>query len=119
MPETTTSSAATTRKFDLLQAADRLLAKLPGNARQSESIAREGSVSVVMMAMEAGDALKEHSAPGAVVVQLLRGHAILTAGGKSFDLRPAEMIVMRPGVRHDVRAEEQSVLLLTVTGSEE
>lgn len=112
-------ATARAQRLDLVTAADRLVAKLPGNARQAETIAREAGVSVVMMAMEGGDAIKEHSADGVVLVQLLRGHAVLTADNQPYDLRPGEVVMMQPGVRHDVRAEEQTVVVLTITGGNE
>lgn len=105
--------------IDLEAAADELLGRLPGNRRQSESLAREQGVSVIMMAMEEGDALKEHSAAGVVTVQLLRGQVAIGANGEVVDLAPRQMVLFQPGVRHSVEARERSVVLLTVTGGEE
>lgn len=102
--------------LDLEVSADELLAKLPGNRRQTQNLAREGGVSVVMMAMEAGDAIQEHSTKGAVSVHLIRGHAVLAAGNDSFELRPGQLVLIQPEVRHDLRAEEQSVVVLTISG---
>lgn len=107
---------AAAHALDLEEAADRLLAKLPGHRRQTENLAKEAGVSVVLMAMEAGDAIAEHSAKGAVTVHLLRGHAVLTAGDQSFELRPGKLVLLQPEVRHDIRAEVQSVVMLTVSG---
>ena len=104
--------------IDLEAAADELLARLPGNRRQSESLAREAGVSVVMMAMEAGDAIHEHSAQGVVAVQALRGRIMLTSDGDTVGVAPRQMVLFQPGVRHSVQAEERSVFLLTVTGGQ-
>ena len=103
--------------LDLEQTADRLVAKLPGSRRQTETLARQGTSSVVLMALEAGDAIQEHSAGGPVSVHLLRGHAVLTAGSETFDLRPGLLVFMEPNLRHALRAEEQSVVLLTLSGT--
>jgi quercetin dioxygenase-like cupin family protein len=122
MPRTTHVPAgeypksARVHRLDLDARAARLIAKLPGRGRQSETLAREGGVSVVLMVMEAGDALKEHSAPGVVTVHLLSGHVALTAGGEAMEMRPGELALLQGGVGHDLRAEEPSVVLLTVTG---
>jgi quercetin dioxygenase-like cupin family protein len=104
--------------LDLETSADRLLAELPGHRRQSVTLAREAGVSLVMMAMEAGDAINEHSAPGVVTVHVLRGQAAVTAGDEEAELRSGELVMLQPGVRHDVRAAEQAVVLLTITGGE-
>lgn len=102
--------------IDLETAADRLVAKLPGTRRQTENLAREAGSSVLMMAMEAGDQVQEHSAPGVVSIHVVRGHATVTAEGEAFSLRPGQLALLQPGVRHDVRAESQSVLVLVVSG---
>ena len=104
--------------IDLEAAADELLGRLSGNRRQSESLAREQGVSVIMMAMEEGDAIKEHSADGVVTVQALRGSMSVTSLGETVDLLPSQMVLFQPGVRHSVQAVGRCVLLLTVTGGE-
>ena len=124
MPEVTKTPTgeypkpAKTHHLDLEAAAAELRAKLPGTRRQTKSLARESGVSVIMMAMEAGDVHEKHSAPGVVTVQLLDGHAVLVSEGTTFDLRTGEMLVFQPRVVHDIRAEEQSVVVLTVTGGD-
>lgn len=125
MPDTTRQPtgeyprSTTARRIDLEEAADTLVATLAGKSRQSQSLGREAGVSLVMMALESGDLLAEHSAKGTVTVHVLRGHATLTAAGESFDLRPGQLVMMQPRVRHDVHAEEQSVVLLTIAGGDE
>ncbi|MBI2765556.1 MAG: AraC family ligand binding domain-containing protein [Chloroflexi bacterium] len=107
---------ASVHYLDLEAEADRLTATLAGHRRRSVNLARESGVSLIMMALEAGDAIAEHSAEGVVVVQLLRGHAVIQSGGESYDLRDAQAVLFQPGVRHTIHAEEQSVVLLTVNG---
>ena len=110
--------SAEVHHLDLTAAADHLRAKLPGSRRQTESLAREAGVSIVMMAMEAGDAIRDHSAEGASTVQLLDGHITVTYSDQETELREGEMLFFQPGVRHHLRAEEQSIVLLTITGAE-
>lgn len=109
-------AAAAVHHLDLQSEADRLLGELPGYHRRTNTLVREASVSIVMMALEAGDSLQEHSAPGVVIVQALRGRVTLTADGKRIELAPGHITVFQPGVRHDLKAEEKSVVLLTVCG---
>lgn len=109
---------AAVRLLDLDESADRLLGALAGHRRQTETLAREAGVSILLMAMEAGDMLREHSAQGVVSIQLLIGHASLNAAGETFDILPGQLVMLQPGVRHDVSAIEQSSLLLTITGGE-
>ena len=53
-------------------------------------------------------------AEGVVTVQLLSGRITMSAEGKSYELSAGQMLVMAPGVQHDVQAEEASRMLLTV-----
>ncbi|MCC7087777.1 MAG: AraC family ligand binding domain-containing protein [Chloroflexi bacterium] len=125
MPDTTHVPAgeypisAPVHHIDLESEANKLLGSLPGHRRQTRNLAREAGVSVLMMAMETGDTLRDHAANGVVTVQLLSGRAVLTANNQHLDLREGRLAVLQPGVRHDVAAEEQSVLLLTITGGNE
>lgn len=111
-------TSAKVHHLDLQAAAGELVAKLPGHGRQTKNLARESWMSIVMMAMESGDALHEHSAPGTVTVQVLSGHAAISAEEHAIDLRPGELVVFQPNICHDIRAEEQSVVLLTITGTD-
>ncbi len=122
MPTTTQTptgefpKSSTAHHLDLEAMADTLVARLPGNRRQTQSLARESGVSLLMMAMESGDVLDKHSAAGVVTVQLLRGGVTMSVSGEVFELSPGQAVLIQPGVEHDVRANQQSVILLTVTG---
>jgi quercetin dioxygenase-like cupin family protein len=124
MPETTHTPTGQypqpqpVHHLDLEVEADRLLTELANHELQSQNVAREGGVSLVMMAMEAGEAVREHSTPGATSIQVIRGHTTLEANGQSISLRPGEVLLFEPGLRHNISAEEQSVVLLTITGGE-
>lgn len=115
-PTGTYPQHARAQLLDLEVIADRLLQELPGSRRKTETVAREGGVSVVMMAMEAGDEIKQHLAPGSVSVQVLRGHISLNADAQDFDVRPSQVVFLQPSTPHSVAAVEQSVIVLTVTG---
>lgn len=99
---------------DLTAESDALLQQLPGNRRQGKNLAREGGLSVLLMAMEAGDELDEHAAAGAAAIQVLRGSIMVTSGETALALREGEMAMYQPGVRHGVRADQRAVILLTV-----
>jgi quercetin dioxygenase-like cupin family protein len=115
-PTGTYPQHARAQLLDLEVIADRLLQELPGQKRKTETVAREAGVSIVVMAMEAGDEIKQHLAPGAVSIHLLRGHSSVNADGTDFDLRPAQVVFLQPSTPHSVIAVEQSVIVLTVTG---
>jgi quercetin dioxygenase-like cupin family protein len=109
---------ATLHHLDLQAIAVRLAEGLARQGRRAETLARESGVSVVLMAMAEGNVVKEHSAPGVVTIQALRGHVSVTSGGQATELGPGHLLLFQPGVRHDVRALEASTLLLTITGAD-
>ena len=81
------------------------------------NLARESGVSVIMTAMAAGDVLEEHSAPGVVTVQVLRGRVRLFADGNEVELKPGQLVMLQPNVPHKHQADTEAVVLLTVTGA--
>jgi len=108
-------ASAPVHVLDLELAADQMIAKMQGRRRHTETLAREAGTSVVMMAMEAGDVIKEHTAPSAVSVHLFRGMIELNAGGQSLELRAGQLAFLQPKVPHDLAAKEQSVVILTLS----
>ena len=107
---------AAVHQFDIELEADRLIAQLGGHGHQSRTLAREAGVSLVLMALEGGDAVPEHATHGATSIMPVRGHTVVTIGGEDADLRPGALVFLQPNVRHEIRAEEQSVVLLTISG---
>lgn len=126
MPDTTHTPTgeypepAPVHQLDLQAEAEKLIGQMTGaGRRQAKSLLRESGVSVILMAIEAGEALKEHRAEGVVTVHLLQGRARVTAEGKTRDVAAGQLVGFQPGVRHDLQAEERSVVLLTITGGDE
>jgi quercetin dioxygenase-like cupin family protein len=66
-----------------------------------------------VMALLDGQQLAEHESPGAASLLVLRGKVQLVAGEESVTLRELESCPI-PDRRHSLRAEEDSVVLLTV-----
>lgn len=114
LPKGDYPAAAALHILDLDAEADRLLAKLPGHRRQAQTLARESGTSVVLMAVEAGDEIQEHSAKSPVSIQVMRGHVNLKAAGQAVELRSGQLAFLQPEVAHGLVAIEQSVVLLTL-----
>lgn len=68
----------------------------------------------VAFAFDADGHLAEHSAPGLVTIHVHAGRLQVTAAGEKHDMGPGEVLVLAPNVPHDVRASEESVMMLTV-----
>ena len=66
-----------------------------------------------LIALRAGSALDEHENPGEATLQVLHGQVSLSTNGSSTDGSAGDLMVV-PDARHALKANEDSVILLTV-----
>lgn len=66
-----------------------------------------------LVALTAGTVLAEHENPGEATVHVIVGRVSLNAGTDAWEGRAGDLIIVPP-MRHDLRAVEDSVVLLTV-----
>ena len=110
-------------EFDL-RAAVRGLAAAPAQAgRRQTVLLRHGGLTVILFTFDAGAGLPDHRAPGVDTIHVLDGRAAPRRAVIRLAVRCppelaeavlAELLVLAPGVRHDVVAEVQSTMLLQV-----
>jgi quercetin dioxygenase-like cupin family protein len=83
--------------------------------RSAETVygGHEQTLRQTIVALADGTALGEHENPGEATAHVLVGRVRLTAGSDSWDGRRGDLIVIPPA-RHDLRATEDAVVLLTV-----
>lgn len=68
----------------------------------------------LLLGLPAGGGLPDHDAPGPASLVCLAGQVVLSSGGRSWTLSAGSGRAI-PQARHDVRAEMDSVCLLTVS----
>jgi len=85
----------------------------PGRAGQTVIGGHEKSLRQTVIAMTANAELTEHANPGQASVHVLRGRVVLTSNGQSWDGRDGDLIIV-PDAPHSLRAQQDSVILLTV-----
>lgn len=78
------------------------------------TLVKEPDLRIVLMALKAGARLEEHSASGPISVQALSGRLRLRLGESSVDLTEGELLMLEPGIPHDVEAIEDAAFLLTI-----
>jgi len=104
------------QRIDLNAAATDLAAEAaasPGRHRQ-KTLIRYGHTTVALFHFTAGSSMPEHLAKGTVTLHVLEGRMTVRAGDQTHDLPPGQILVLAPGVKHDLHANEESRLLLTV-----
>jgi quercetin dioxygenase-like cupin family protein len=85
----------------------------PGRAGHTVVGGHEKPLRQTVIAMKANAELTEHANPGQASVQVLRGRVVLSSNGQSWDGRDGDLIIV-PDAPHSLRAEQDSVILLTV-----
>jgi quercetin dioxygenase-like cupin family protein len=110
---------------DDLTQLDELAEELLGEATHSSAhraartlIAGNAPLRQTVVALAAGAEMSEHENPGYATVHILSGDARLVAGSNTWELRTASHLVV-PNERHSVRAETDTVLLLSVVLAKE
>lgn len=83
-------------------------------ATQTHTLIRSPAAELVRMVLPAGKELKEHRAPGEIIVQCLEGRVVFTTMGKSEELTAGRLLLLPAGEPHAVRASENSSFLLTI-----
>ena len=109
--------ASAAQGFDLEAAANEL-AREPTNTTQGhrqKTLHRYGATTLALFLFDAHSEMREHRASGTVFIQVLQGRLTVSARGEPHVLSAGQVLVMSPGVPHDVRtAEEPARMLLTV-----
>ena len=104
------------QSFDLDAAARDLKAEATSTTQRhrQKTLYRHGNSSLALFVFEAGAGLRQHRTGGTVFIQVLSGRMTVHAQGERHDLRAGRILVMAPDIPHDVHAEEESRMLLTV-----
>ena len=84
--------------------------------RNSRTIHHEPGLSLVLLVLQSGAFLNEHTAPGAITVQVLEGRIAFLSEGQQVEAGPMELITLAANAPHKVEALEASALLLTIAG---
>ncbi len=99
-------------EYQIRQIADEQLP--PESSKQNAVLVDDGTTKVVLFAFAAGDGLKEHVAPLAAIIQIIKGEAELTVGEEAVDGKPGTWIHMAPKTPHSIKAKTSVTMLLTL-----
>ena len=69
--------------------------------------------------LEKGAQMKEHKAPGAIMVQVLSGKIDFSVGENSVILDTLDMITLEPSVIHALTALENSIVRLSLSKNDD
>lgn len=80
----------------------------------AHTLLREDDLRIVVVVMKAGARMAEHRARETAAIHGLDGHVRLHLPGTTTDVRVGELLVLEPGLQHDVEAVLDSAFLLTL-----
>lgn len=85
------------------------------SGRAGRTLAKSGRLRVTLVAMAQGNEIGTHQADSPMTLQVLRGHIRYRANGAEHELSAGDLLFFGPGDAHDIRAEEESALLITIS----
>lgn len=108
--------AGTEHRYDLAGIAARLRAEPhpATDGHRQMTIAHHGPVALVLFDFEADGQLVDHVADGLVTIQALAGQIQVRTAEGDHELGAGSLLVLSPGVAHDLHASVPSQVLLTV-----
>jgi quercetin dioxygenase-like cupin family protein len=101
-------------EFALLDEIERYPPGDGASGRRAETLVKNDELRVVLITMRAGAALQEHTAPGPITIQTLRGRFAVDVEGSERELGIGGLIAIATGAPHAVRALEDGGFLLTI-----
>ena len=102
--------------IDLVEEAAHL-APHDDTGRRAETLLKSPDLRVVLVTMREGAELAEHTAPGTITVQPLRGRFRFSTDDEAKEIVAGDLVSVAGQVRHAVRCQEEGAFLLTLAWS--
>lgn len=88
------------------------------NGRIGRTLIKEGALRLTLTVLAEGTEVGTHQAVSPMTLQALEGRLRYRVGDEEFEIREGELLFFGPGHAEDIRALEDTALLLTITGGE-
>lgn len=85
------------------------------SGRLGRTLAKSGRMRITLVALNGGIEVGTHHAESPMTIQLLEGTLAFTVAGREHELKAGQLLFFGPGEAHDIRALEESALLLTLS----
>jgi quercetin dioxygenase-like cupin family protein len=82
--------------------------------RTARTLVHTADLRVVLIVLKSGNRMSEHHVNVTATVQIVSGHVRLQLPDRSIELPAGQILSLGRGLRHDVEAETNSILLLTL-----
>ena len=113
-PDTRFAQPSTCVDLHAVAAALRSESNTGERGHRQETVFKHGNVTVALFVFDRFSHLAEHVAQGIVTMHVLKGAMKISAGTVEHELKAGQMLVLDAGVRHALKAEEESEVLVSV-----
>lgn len=83
--------------------------------RNAMTLVKQPIFRVVLVALQAEAEIGEHETEGPITVHVLEGRVAIRVDGEDLVLGTGQLLILRSGLRHTMRAQEDAAFLLTLT----
>ncbi len=83
--------------------------------RNAMTLVKQPIFRVVLVALQAGAEIGAHETEAPVTVHAIEGHLTIRVGADEFFLSAGQLLILRPGLRHSIHAQDEAAFLLTLT----
>ncbi len=88
------------------------------NGRLGRTLVKEGDLRLTMTVLEEEAEVETHHAVSPMTLQVLEGRLQYRVGGEERELAAGELLFFGPGHAEDIRALEDTALLLSITAGD-
>ena len=85
--------------------------------RNAVTLLKQPGLRVVLVALQGGAELASHQTDSPITVQALEGRVAIRVGADEVVLSPGQLLTLRPGLEHTVRAQNESAFLLALASA--
>jgi quercetin dioxygenase-like cupin family protein len=85
------------------------------DGRISKTLVKHSDFRIVLMFMKAGTLMQEHKTDARISIHALSGRLLIKLDGQTVELPAGHLLVLEKGLLQDVKAMEESALLLSIS----
>jgi quercetin dioxygenase-like cupin family protein len=117
MPSITRPLAGPILTFDIAEQIAELRAEesYERSGRAGRTLAKSGRLRITLVAMQRDNVISTHRADSPITLQVLEGGIRFRANGGDHRMKAGQLLFFGPGDANDIRAMEETVLLLTIS----
>ncbi|MBZ0070609.1 MAG: cupin domain-containing protein [Gammaproteobacteria bacterium] len=83
-------------------------------SEHGKTIVKTPEMELARLVFPAGEEFADHQVSGPIVVQCIKGEIAFSAMGATRTLKPGQLLYLRPGEPHAIRAITDAIVLLTI-----